>query len=105
MARTKGSEKTGGRVAGVPNKDYKQAREIFNEIAIGRIDTAGKMLDKITEPKEWIDSFCKIAEYAFPKLARQEVSGPDGAPLLQSDQVDVEELANAVRAIIRQTKH
>jgi len=32
--------------------------------------------------KERFDVLCKLAEYCYPKLARSEVTGQDGGPLI-----------------------
>jgi hypothetical protein len=38
------------------------------------------LLDEVS-PDKRLDVICKLAEYAFPKLGRTEVSGPEGGPV------------------------
>lgn len=74
-----------GRPKGVPNKATTNARE-----AIGRLidSNAGRLqgwLDEIAEdqgPEKAIKCFVDLLEYHVPKLARTEVTGKDGGPLV-----------------------
>jgi hypothetical protein len=82
MARPKGIPKTGGRKAGVGNKTTVDVR---NAIALIAQDNAGNFAQWLGEvaledPGKAADLYLKAIEYHIPKLARSEVSGPDGGP-------------------------
>ena len=82
MARPKGIPKTGGRKAGVGNKTTVDVR---NAIALIAQDNAGNFARWLGEvaledPGKAADLYLKAIEYHIPKLARSEVSGPDGGP-------------------------
>jgi hypothetical protein len=74
--------KTGGRKAGVGNKTTVDVR---NAIALIAQDNAGNFARWLGEvaaedPGKAADLYLKAIEYHIPKLARSEVSGPDGGP-------------------------
>ena len=74
--------KTGGRKAGVGNKTTVDVR---NAIALIAQDNAGNFARWLGEvaledPGKAADLYLKALEYHIPKLARSEVSGPDGGP-------------------------
>ena len=73
----------GGTRKGIPNKTTVTARE-----AIARFvdDNAGRLagwLDEIAveSPEKAFRAFMDVVEYHVPKLARTELSGPDGGAL------------------------
>jgi hypothetical protein len=67
-------KKTGGRVAGVPNKATNQAREAIAAFVEGNVDRLNGWLDEIAakDPKAAFDCFMDVVEYHIPKLARAE---------------------------------
>lgn len=77
-------EKTGGRVAGVPNKATAKAREAISAFVEGNVDRLNGWLDQIAEkdPQKAFDSLMSVVEYHIPKLARVENQplGADGKP-------------------------
>jgi hypothetical protein len=75
-------KKTGGRKAGVGNRTTVDVR---NAIALIAQDNAGNFARWLGEvaledPGKAADLYLKAIEYHIPKLARSEVSGPDGGP-------------------------
>jgi hypothetical protein len=75
MARQKGSPKTGGRVAGVPNKATVRAKEAIAAFVDGNADRLNGWLDEIYEkdgPKEAFGCVTSLLEYHLPKLARND---------------------------------
>ncbi len=68
-------EKTGGRVAGVPNKTTALAREAIADFVNGNVDRLNGWLDQIakTDPKDAFNCFMSVLEYNIPKLQRSEV--------------------------------
>jgi hypothetical protein len=79
-------QKTGGRVAGVPNKSTALAREAIAKFVDGNSHKLQEWLDEIAMneklgPKVAFDCFMQVAEYHVPKLARTEHAGDVTAPI------------------------
>ena len=88
-------QKTGGRVAGTPNKATKEAREAVKALLDANLpylqtwlqntadgifdDKTGKYL-VLPNPGKACDIVQNMVEYAVPKLARTEVVGDEKAP-------------------------
>jgi hypothetical protein len=82
----KSRKKTGGRVAGVPNKSTALAREAIAKFVDGNSHKLQQWLDEIAMneklgPKVAFDCFMQVAEYHVPKLARTEHAGDVTAPI------------------------
>ena len=91
----KSRQKTGGRVAGVPNKATKEAREAVQAILDSNLpfiqswiqstaegifdDQSGKWIVP-PNPAKACDIVQNLVEYSVPKLARTEVVGDEKAP-------------------------
>ena len=88
-------KKTGGRVAGVPNKVTQEAREAVKALLDANLpylqtwlqNTAEGIMDDATgkylvlpNPGKACDIVQNMVEYAVPKLARTEVVGDEKAP-------------------------
>lgn len=63
---------TGGRPKGVPNKITADVRQAIALVIQGNADKFAKMLNKITDPKQFCETYLKAAEYHIPKLAKVE---------------------------------
>jgi hypothetical protein len=79
-------KKTGGRVAGVPNKSTALAREAIAKFVDGNSHKLQEWLDDIATneklgPKVAFDCFMQVAEYHVPKLARTEHTSPEDEPV------------------------
>jgi hypothetical protein len=87
--KPKGSPKTGGRVAGVPNKVTQEFRETVRllleanseNVSIWLTQVAAGTEDSKPDPKGALDMITKLAEFAAPKLARTEIAGDKQNPL------------------------
>lgn len=82
----KSRKKTGGRVAGTPNKSTALAREAIAKFVDGNSHMLQKWLDEIAMneklgPKVAFDCFMQVAEYHVPKLARTEHTGDADQPV------------------------
>jgi hypothetical protein len=80
-------KKTGGRVAGVPNKSTALAREAIARFVDGNSHKLQEWLDEIAMneklgPKVAFDCFMQVAEYHVPKLARVEQVGDETKPVV-----------------------
>lgn len=76
--------KTGGRAKGVPNKATANAREAIATFVDGNAHRLQGWLDAIAEsdgPKAALACFSDLLEYHVPKLARTEITGPDGGAI------------------------
>jgi hypothetical protein len=65
-----------GRPAGVPNKATSAFRETVNRVLEENAENVSKWLREVglQDPAKALDLLVKMAEYAVPKLSRQEVS-------------------------------
>ena len=96
-------KKTGGRVAGTPNKASVEARHAIASFVDGNAHRLTGWLDKVAEgvqdadgayvvapnPAKAFDMFQSVVEYHIPKLARQEHVGDDNKPLVMEHNVNV----------------
>lgn len=109
--------KTGGRVAGTPNKATADARRAIAEFVDGNAHRLTDWLDKVAEgvkvfdpetesekyivppnPAKAFDMFQSVVEYHVPKLARMEVAGDANNPLEVDVHVNVfGELLKAIK--------
>ncbi|WP_211361135.1 hypothetical protein [Maribacter flavus] len=71
MANTTG-KKYGGRTKGTPNRNTALLRDKVNQLLEDRWD---QVLEDISSlhPKDRVDTFIKLMEYALPKLNRTEM--------------------------------
>ena len=95
--------KSGGRVAGTPNKATADARQAIGSFVDGNAHRLTSWLDKVAEgvqddegnfivppnPAKAFDMFQSVVEYHVPKLARMEVSGNDKHPLVVEANLNV----------------
>ncbi len=102
MAKPKGSVKSGGRVAGVPNKVTAQAREAIAMFVDANAHRLTEWLDRIAidSPKDAFNCFQSVIEYHIPKLARTEMTGKDGGAIETKNisKSDAEILAQYVKS-------
>ena len=105
-------KKTGGRVAGTPNKATNEARQAIASFVDGNAHRLTGWLDQVAEgvkkpvvddtgevvdyeyvippnPAKAFDMFQSVVEYHIPKLARQEHVGDDNKPLVIEHNVSV----------------
>lgn len=70
-------QKTGGRVAGTPNKATQEARAVIAKVAEATAPKIQGWLNKVAaeSPEKALDLFLKLLEYHVPKLARTELTG------------------------------
>ena len=75
-------KKTGGRVAGTPNKTTAEIKEAIGVFISHNADKLNDWIAEIDDPAKRIDLYFKAMEYAVPKLARTEHVGDDTAPIV-----------------------
>ncbi|WKL47632.1 hypothetical protein Q1W71_22085 [Flavobacterium pectinovorum] len=69
-------KKTGGRVAGTPNRTTKETKELLQKIVNNEIDNLGEMLGKL-EPLERVNAIAKLLPYIVPKQSEVSVNEPE----------------------------
>lgn len=84
-------KKTGGRVAGTPNKVTQEFRETVRLLLESNAQNVGRWLTMVAEgdgtddnppdPAKALALLAQLAEFAAPKLARVENVGQDGGPM------------------------
>ncbi len=82
MAR---GRKTGGRKSGTPNKATRNTREAIATLIDGKVDELSSWLEEIYEKdgaRAAFQCFIDVLEFGLPKLARTEVTGESGGPLV-----------------------
>ena len=69
-----------GRPPGVPNKITMEFRETVKRVLEDNSANVGLWLEQVAQndPGKALDLLAKLAEYAAPKLSRQEVTGEGG---------------------------
>jgi antitoxin (DNA-binding transcriptional repressor) of toxin-antitoxin stability system len=104
-------KKTGGRVAGTPNKATNEARQAIASFVDGNAHRLTEWLDQVANgvkvleitddgepiekyvvppnPAKAFDMFQSVVEYHIPKLARMEHSGSDNNPVVIEHNVNV----------------
>ena len=88
--KPKGLPKTGGRLAGVPNKVTQEFRETVRQLLEDNKDNVSVWLTQVAsgtedskpDPKGALDMITKLAEFAAPKLARTEIAGDKENPII-----------------------
>jgi hypothetical protein len=77
----KNRKKTGGRVAGTPNKATKDVKEAIAAFTSANVDKLDHWLNSIDDPAKRLDLYFKALEYTMPKLARSELVGDEKQPI------------------------
>jgi hypothetical protein len=82
---TKGNSYGRGRGKGTPNKTTAEIREAYQKLVDDNLDNMKVWLERVAEddPNKALDMMLKLSEYFIPKLARQELTGPDGKDLFK----------------------
>ena len=70
----KGRKKTGGRQKGQQNYTTKQVKEAIYDIVAGNIDKAKNMLEKLNDPKDFLNAYTRLAEFVVAKQSAVKVN-------------------------------
>lgn len=73
-----------GRPKGSKDKSTKKAKEMIASFIDGNADRLNQWLDEVYQqdgPRAAFNCFSDLIEYHVPKLARNEVTGPDEGPV------------------------
>jgi hypothetical protein len=67
--RKKGTQKTGGRSAGTPNRTTKEAKELLEQVLLGQVDNIKTSLDSLKKESDskYLDACSKLFTYVLPK--------------------------------------
>ena len=74
-------KKTGGRVAGTPNRTTAETKEKLLEIVGFQIDNLGSTLEQL-EPIEKVNAICKLLPYLIPRQSENILKGDKESPLI-----------------------
>lgn len=79
-----GHEKLGGREPGTKNKLDHHTKVMLKALVDHGLEDAQEVYDRIKakQPRAALTILSRFAEYAAPKLARTEVVGEDGGPII-----------------------
>lgn len=81
-------KKTGGRVAGTPNKNHLQIVELFEELDYEPAVEAIKILKSgALEPEVAINSHLKLMKFKYAERKAVEHTGKDGEKLISLEEV------------------
>ena len=75
-----------GRPKGIPNKTTRDVREaiaLLAESTVGQVEGWLKAV-AAEDPAKALDLWLKLVEYHVPKLARTEMTGANGGPVITS---------------------
>lgn len=84
-------KKTGGRTKGTPNKATAEFRDTVTKLLSDNAENVATWLAEVAtggndpskaDPGKALDLLAKLAEFAAPKLARTEVTGAGGGPVV-----------------------
>jgi len=83
-------QKTGGRIAGTPNKATKEFRDTVSLLLSDNAENVAFWLAQVANghgdvkaaPEKALDLLAKLAEFAAPKLGRVEHTGEGGGALI-----------------------
>lgn len=80
MRGSKPGERRGGRTKETPNKATAGVREALAKLAQGNVGKVQAWLDRTAkkDPACALDLYLRMLEHHVPKLARSEISGPEG---------------------------
>lgn len=83
MPSAQKGQRLGGRARGTPNKATVEFRQTVQKLLDDNRANVAKWLTAVAkdDPAKALDLLAKLAEFAAPKLARNEVTGPDGGAL------------------------
>ena len=75
-----------GRPKGKPNKTTAEIREAYQKLVEDNLTNMTEWLTEVAaeNPEKAMELMLKLSEYMIPKLARQEVTGADGADLFKN---------------------
>ena len=75
-----------GRTKGKPNKTTAEIRDAYQKLVEDNLTNMTEWLVQVAaeNPERAMDLMLKLSEYMIPKLARQEVTGADGADLFKN---------------------
>lgn len=79
-----GRKKSGGRKPGIPNRVTSEFKEALIRLLNKSAPKMIEWLEQVDDPGRRLEILCRLAEYIYPKLGRQELTAADGKPLTVS---------------------
>tara|TARA_R100000655_G_C2939464_1_gene185407 strand:+ start:545 stop:826 length:282 start_codon:yes stop_codon:yes gene_type:complete len=87
MAFEIGHQKKGGRIKGIPNKTTKYIRDLLKDALQGEIERISEHFNRISCPKERLDTLAKFLPYITPKI--QALKLTDNQPKIDKIKIEV----------------
>lgn len=89
--------KTGGRVAGTPNKATTEFRQTIASLLESNAKNVDLWLQQVAngageskpDPAKALDLLAKLAEFGAPKLSRAELVGDDENPIRTATRIEI----------------
>ncbi len=106
MAETT-NNRPGGRQKGTPNKTTGRVREAIARAAEANSDKIVEWLDEIHREngaESAMKLYLQMIEYHIPKLARSEVTGPNGGPIETQHSIDTSKMSDAALTELMQAR-
>jgi hypothetical protein len=83
MSRRSGLPKTGGRLAGTPNKKTLMLQEVLESKGVNPAERLCELLPRL-QPKEQSQVLLELLGYLYPRRKAVEISQPNDEPLFTS---------------------
>jgi hypothetical protein len=97
--------KTGGRVAGTPNRKTQEVGELLESLGCNPIEGMARIaMNEAHSPELRGRMYAELAQYIAPKRKAVEVSGTDGHAIEFSIAEELRAARNARLALVEQTK-
>ena len=74
-------KKTGGRLAGTPNRTTSETKDLLQKIVGKELDKLGKILEQL-EPIERVNAISKLLPYILPRQSENTIKGDKENPLV-----------------------
>ena len=82
-----GHEKKGGRIKGIPNKTTKEIRILLTDVLQGEIERISEHFNRISCPKERLDTLAKFMPFITPKIQALKVT--EQTPKIDKIEIEV----------------
>ena len=80
-------KKTGGRIAGTPNRTTAETKELLQKIVGKELEKLGKIIEQL-EPIERVNAISKLLPYILPKQTESTLRGDKENPLIINNSED-----------------
>ena len=82
-------KKTGGRIAGTPNRTTAETKDLLQKIVGKELEKLGKIIEQL-EPIERVNAISKLLPYLLPKQTESTLKGDKENPIVINNSEDRE---------------